>query len=98
MGEEGDQNFSTSLVYEEFTDFWKGENKAKLPSSIEQWTEWLNYAYNITDELVFGITTGIHKHITQRLLKMILVVLPIANLGSNTCCTMNLLVNYFPSP
>ena len=36
MGEEGDQNLSLSLVHEEYTEFWSGKNKVKLPSSIEQ--------------------------------------------------------------
>ena len=58
MGEEGDQTFSTSFVYEEFVDFWKGKNKAKLKSDISQWTVWLNYNYNLTDELAFSITSG----------------------------------------
>lgn len=58
LGEEGDQTFSSSFVYEEFIDFWKGKNKAKLGSDISQWTVWLNYNYNLTDELAFSITSG----------------------------------------
>ena len=58
LGEEGDQTFSSSLVYEEFIDFWKGKQKAKLGSDIQQWTVWLNYNYNLTDELALSITTG----------------------------------------
>ncbi len=58
LGEEGDQSFSSSVVYEEFVDFWKGKKKAKLPSDIQQWTAWLNYNYNLTDELALSITSG----------------------------------------